>query len=98
MIDVKNIHSLSDFNRHTKAHLENLKKTGQPMVLTVNGRAEVVVQDAEAYQRLLDQIEYWDTVRVLKERIAARDAGEPTFPAEESVREIMKELGLGAKK
>jgi hypothetical protein len=32
----------------------SLKKTGKPAVLTVHGQAEVVVQDAEAYQRLLD--------------------------------------------
>ena len=28
-----------------------------PLVLTINGRAEVVVQDAEAYQELLDRVE-----------------------------------------
>jgi len=31
-----------------------LKKTGQPVVLTVNGKAEIVVQDAESYQKLLE--------------------------------------------
>jgi len=54
MIDLKNIHSLSDFQRNTREHLARLKETGQPEVLTVYGQAEVVVQSAEAYQRLLD--------------------------------------------
>ena len=31
-----------------------LKKTKRPVVLTVKGRAAAVVQDAAAYQRLLD--------------------------------------------
>ena len=40
MIDLKEIHPLTDFQRNTKAHLKHLKKTGKPHVLTVNGRAE----------------------------------------------------------
>jgi hypothetical protein len=54
MIDLNNIRSLSDFQRNARAHLNRLKKTGKPEVLTVHGQAAVVVQDAEAYQRLLD--------------------------------------------
>ncbi|MGC0779399.1 MAG: hypothetical protein WCD68_19535, partial [Candidatus Acidiferrum sp.] len=34
--------------------MKHLKKTKKPLVLTINGKAEAVVQDAEAYQRLLD--------------------------------------------
>jgi PHD/YefM family antitoxin component YafN of YafNO toxin-antitoxin module len=34
--------------------MKQLKKTKRPVVLTVNGKAAAVVQDAEAYQRLLD--------------------------------------------
>lgn len=54
MIDLNDIHSLSDFQRNARAHLDRLKKTGKPEVLTVHDQAEVVVQDAAAYQRLLD--------------------------------------------
>ncbi len=54
MFDLKDIHSLSEFQRNARAHIEHLKKTGRPEVLTVHGEAEVVVQDARAYQRLLD--------------------------------------------
>jgi PHD/YefM family antitoxin component YafN of YafNO toxin-antitoxin module len=34
--------------------MKHLKKTKKPLILTINGKAEAVVQDAEAYQRLLD--------------------------------------------
>ena len=34
--------------------MKQLKKSKRPVVLTVKGRAAAVVQDAEAYQRLLD--------------------------------------------
>ena len=54
MIDLRDIHSLSDFQRNARAHVRRLKKTGRPEVLTVHGQAEVVVQSADAYQKLLD--------------------------------------------
>jgi PHD/YefM family antitoxin component YafN of YafNO toxin-antitoxin module len=34
--------------------MKHLRKSKRPMVLTVKGKAAAVVQDAEAYQRLLD--------------------------------------------
>jgi prevent-host-death family protein len=74
VIDVKDIHPLTDFQRHTKAHLKRLKETGRPQVLTVNGRAELVVQDAEAYQALLaavDRAEAQDAIRRGLEDITA---------------------------
>ncbi|MDZ4798442.1 MAG: type II toxin-antitoxin system Phd/YefM family antitoxin [Bryobacteraceae bacterium] len=52
----KDIHSLSDFKRQTSEMLGHLRSTGRPVVLTLNGRAEVVVQDASAYQELLDYV------------------------------------------
>ncbi len=57
MIRPQDIGSLTDFSRNTKSHLKRLKRTGRPELLTVNGKAEVVVQSASAYQRLLDSLE-----------------------------------------
>jgi len=45
---------MTTFRRNPAKFMKHLKKTKKPMVLTVNGKAEAVVQDAEAYQRLLD--------------------------------------------
>jgi PHD/YefM family antitoxin component YafN of YafNO toxin-antitoxin module len=56
MISVKDIRSLTDFQRHTKAHLKRLKANGRPTVLTVNGKAELIVQDAAAFEEMLDAI------------------------------------------
>jgi PHD/YefM family antitoxin component YafN of YafNO toxin-antitoxin module len=53
VIRVEDIRSFTDFTRHANAHLKRLKQTGHPIVLTINGKAEVVVQAAAAYQRLL---------------------------------------------
>ena len=58
MLDLANdIRSLSDFKRNTVDLLDRIRKTGHPMVLTINGKAELVVQDAAAYQALLDRVE-----------------------------------------
>ena len=56
MIAVEDIRSLTDFQRSTRAHLRRLKRTGRPEVLTVNGKAELIVQDAAAYAETLDAI------------------------------------------
>ena len=63
MIDLKNIYALSEFNRNSKEFIRKLKKTGKPVVLTVNGQAEVVVQSAQSYQELLTQQELLSTIR-----------------------------------
>jgi hypothetical protein len=56
MIAVEDIRSLTDFQRNTKSHLRRLKISGRPEVLTVNGRAELIVQNAAAYEETLDAI------------------------------------------
>ena len=53
---LKDIRSLTDFQRNTKAHLKRLKSTGRPEVLTVNGKAELIVQNAAAYEDMIEAI------------------------------------------
>src|SRR5881394_2781082 len=50
----KDIQAMTTFRRNPKKFLNQLKKTKKPIILRVNGKAEAVVQDAEAYQRLMD--------------------------------------------
>ena len=55
MLDItKDIQSLTTFRRRSAVFLTQLRKSKRPVVLTVKGRAAAVVQDAGAYQRLLD--------------------------------------------
>jgi hypothetical protein len=56
MIALQDIRSLTDFQRNTKSHLRRLKASGRPAVLTVNGKAELIVQDAAAFGEMLDAI------------------------------------------
>ena len=75
MIKVEDIHSLSDFQRNTKAHQARLKKTGQPAVLTVNGKAAMVVLDAAAYQSLADKLERAEAIEGIQRGLEEAKAG-----------------------
>jgi prevent-host-death family protein len=60
-IDLRNIHSLTDFKRNANAYVEQLQATQLPLVLTVNGKAAVVVQEAGAFQSLIDRVNSMET-------------------------------------
>src|SRR5271154_2998541 len=72
----QDIHPLTDFKRNTPEFLRQLKESGNPVVLTVNGRAELVVQDAASYQRLFDLAERLETIQAVKEGLGSTDRGE----------------------
>ena len=88
-IELANIQSLSDFQRNTRTHIRKLKKSGKPVVLTVNGQAEIVVQSSAAYQKLLDDHETLQSIRSITRGLdqAARGEGRP-------IREFVEELAL----
>jgi prevent-host-death family protein len=55
MFDIaEDIQAMTTFRRNPGQFMKHLKKTKRPIILTVNGKAEAVVQDARAYQELLD--------------------------------------------
>jgi hypothetical protein len=76
MIRLDDIESLTDFQRHSKRHIQRLKKTGRATVLTVNGRATLVVQDAKSYQRLLDLLERAAAIEGVERGLASLRRGE----------------------
>ncbi len=49
MINARHIYPMSDFVKNPQPHLARMKQTRRPTVLTVNGRAEVVILDIETY-------------------------------------------------
>lgn len=75
MVRLDDIQSLTEFQRNTREHIKRLKRTGRPEVLTVNGQAELVVQDARSYQKLLDRAEEAERQERLRRGIADYRAG-----------------------
>jgi len=52
-----------------------LKQTGEPVVLTINGKAELVVQDAAAYQKLRQIAEEARVLEGIRQGIEDMNAG-----------------------
>jgi len=94
MVQLTDIHSMTGFLRNHKAHLDRLSATGRPEVLTINGKARVVIQDAAAYQKLLDALEELDTTRILRDRLKSQQSGEPGVSAEQVLAEVRSTLGI----
>jgi len=58
MIDVtQDIHSLTTFKRNSSGLMKQMKKTRRPLVLTIKGKAEVVLLDAATYQQVADYLD-----------------------------------------
>ncbi|HEV8068775.1 MAG TPA: type II toxin-antitoxin system Phd/YefM family antitoxin [Planctomycetaceae bacterium] len=92
----RDIDSMTNFKRQTAQYLERLHKTGQPVVLTVNGKAEVVVQDAAAYQKLIEaaaKADHEETVAAIREGLADVKAGR-TKPAKAALQTLAKKYGI----
>lgn len=97
MLNLENgIDSLTNFKRQTAEYLRQLHESGSPMVLTVNGKAEVVVQDAAAYQRLVELAACADrdeAVAAIREGLADADAGR-VKPARKALKALAKKYGI----
>ena len=89
----QDIHPLTDFKRKTSSFMSRMKKTHRPVVLTVNGKAELVVQDAESYQQILDRLERLEAVEAIRVGIAAAEEGR-VRPARKALAELQAKLGI----
>jgi PHD/YefM family antitoxin component YafN of YafNO toxin-antitoxin module len=87
MIDITEIRSLTEFVRHSKEYVGKIKKKRSPMVLTVNGKAELIIQDAESYQAMLEKLDYMETLEAIKQGLEEAERGESR-----SAREVFEEL------
>ena len=93
MLTLSNIHSVTDFQRNPKGILGKLKKSKSPLILTVNGRAELVVQDAKSYQLLLDKVAAAEDLEAIRRGLEQSIAGEGRS-SEEFFREFEARNGL----
>lgn len=93
MLTLTNIHSVTDFQRNPKGILGKLKASKHPVVLTVNGKAELVVQDAESYQELLDKVQAAEDLEAVHRGLEQSVAGQGR-PATAFFREFEPQHGL----
>ena len=93
MINLKDIRSLTDFQRNAKQYLQHIRESRNPIVLTVNGKAEMVVQDAEAYQDLLDRLEKAETIAAIRQGLDEFERGEG-LPAQAALETLRAKHGI----
>lgn len=77
----QDIVSMTEFKRNTNSLVRKMKSDGRPVALTVNGRAEVVVQDAGSYQALLDRLARSEDGRSVRAAVAASGGAEDIYRA-----------------
>lgn len=97
MIDLNQVRSLTDFQRNARKHVTRLRQTGKPEVLTVNGRAQVVVQSSKAYQQLIDDAELAHSLRVIRKSLREARAGR-TQSAKPFLRKLAAKHGIDLQK
>ena len=88
-VDLTEVHSLTDFLRNTKSHMNRMKRSKRPLVLTVNGRAELIVQDARSYQALLELADRAEAIEGIRRGLESMARGEGR-PAEQVLEELRK--------
>jgi len=59
----RDIQSMTTFKRNSAGLMKRMRKTGRPLILTVKGKAEVVVMDAAAWQKTTDSAESLKSIR-----------------------------------
>lgn len=96
MFKPSDVFALSEFQRKYTEHLDRLKCTGRPELLTRNGKAVLVIQEPDAYQALLDTVEEAETILSLHRALREAERGEGT-PIGEALPKLRERLGIGSR-
>ena len=93
MIDIsRDIDSLSEFKRNTNEFIKRMEQTGAPVLLTVNGKAKLVVQDAASYQRTRELLDQAETIEAIRQGLEDVARGQ-TISLPDFERRVRKKIG-----
>ena len=73
--------------------IRELRKAGQPVVLTINGNAELVVEDAGSLQKLLELVDRLETIEAIREGMKDLEEGRG-LTLEEFKEQVRKKHGI----
>ena len=93
MVRIIGTHSLDDFKSNVMEHLRRLRETGQPEFLSIDGKTELIIQDARAYERLLELADRAEAIEGIKRGLESMKRGEGR-PAREALEEIRRKHGI----
>lgn len=88
-MNLSNADSLASIAKDPGGFVQKLRQSGEPMLLTVEGGGEVVVQDAESYRRFWEKVDRLETLAAVQEGLKDVAAGR-TRP----IREVLAELAI----
>ena len=91
----RDIQSLSVFKRDTSKFLRQMKESGQPLVLTVNGKPAAVVIDPEDFE-LMRERERVESIAAVNRGIADMKERR-TRPAEDVFNDLFKRFNIPEK-
>ena len=90
----RDIKTLTEFKQNGSRLIKQVQETHEPLVLTVNGKPAVVLQDPDSFQQLVDQREYNETAAVLRKRMADIDNADQWPTHEEVFEQIRKKFKI----
>ena len=86
----QDMNTLAEFTANPGTFLERLKQNGQPVLLTVEGKPELIVQDADSYLAMMDRLE---TIAAVREGLEDMKHGRH-LPARDALKQIAKKHNL----
>ena len=90
----RDIQTISELKQNASKLVKQVRETGRPIVLTINGKPAVVLQDVGSYERMAEAADYELTIRALRETLDYVDNGGELIPAEETFSRISKNLEI----
>lgn len=82
MFHSSDIYTVTDFSRKPAEHIKRLNESKRPEILTVNGKAAVVIQDAESYEKMAALADYADSILNIRKALTEDSRNLKDFTAE----------------
>ena len=67
----RDIQPVTEFRANAAQFIEQVRETGEPLILTQHGRSAAVLLDVDAYEAMMDELELLRDVRQAEDQVAA---------------------------
>jgi PHD/YefM family antitoxin component YafN of YafNO toxin-antitoxin module len=88
-----NRETLSSFTREPASKLKTLRKDGEPLILTVGGKAKYVIHDAASYRKLLNALDRAEAIAGVRRGLQDVERGK-TRPIADVIAGKKRKYGL----
>jgi len=92
MLSMLNTNVLGEFELNADT-INRLKESGKPEALTIDGEVQAIVIDAQSYQKLLEEADYAEAVRGIRQGMQEHEQG-LGIPLREAIEDIASQKGM----